>query len=402
MACEWTIRVAPPLLVAAAIGLVAWAGMLRACAADEPPRRRPGPGEPPGAGRAAPPQIRPRLVLDQGDTANAVDFSPDSKTLAVACGNDDRDRQEGPGLVVLWDVATGRRLADMRGLYMAAYSVAFSPDGKTLASGGYCGSLALWDVATRRLRADLIKCPPDPSLPPGQFPPDQPVWSLAFGPDGKTLAFLCQRDRVRSWDLTAGRERPAWILPADHEVRAIRYAGRRDGLTTVVQRRSGARIFEPGALGLWRAGASDPLWTRPIKGHASVGLSPDGTRLAMSASTGFQTEEAASEGRLLDARDGKDVAELPSRFVIQAIAFSPDGRFLATDERGAPPDEAPIVRLRDAHSGRELAAFTNTQAGLWRISFSPDGKTLSAWGHDSTVRLWDVAEILARGAMQAP
>jgi WD40 repeat protein len=79
---------------------------------------------------------------------------------------------------------------------------------------------------------------------------------------------------------------------------------------------------------------------------------------------------------------------------------------LATDEydpaHGAPPKEAYILRLRDGQSGRELAACTHHEAALMRMAFSPDGKTLAAWGYGSTVRLWDVAEILTKAAVKAP
>ena len=90
------------------------------------------------------PQIGAPLVGHAG-AVWSVAFSPDGKTLATGSAN---------GTVHLWDVATGRQTGALR-TTGAVYSVAFSPDGKTLATGSYDGTAQLWDVATRRQIGEL-------------------------------------------------------------------------------------------------------------------------------------------------------------------------------------------------------------------------------------------------------
>jgi WD40 repeat protein len=118
------------------------------------------------------------LQKDKGPVCS-VAFSPDGKTLASA-GKD--------GTIKLWEVATGKERATLRGHTNPVSSVAFSPDGKTLASGSRDGRIKLWDAATGmkwttlKRQRDWLHC-------------------VAFSPDGKTLASACRDGEIKLWDV---------------------------------------------------------------------------------------------------------------------------------------------------------------------------------------------------------
>jgi WD40 repeat protein len=107
------------------------------------------------------------------DSVLSVAFSPDGKTLASG-GGAIHAGEYNPGELKLWDVATGKERATLKG-HTIVVSVAFSPDGKTLASGSQDETVKLWDVATGKERATLK----------GHT---SGVMSVAYSPDGETLA----------------------------------------------------------------------------------------------------------------------------------------------------------------------------------------------------------------------
>ena len=129
------------------------------------------------------PTLGERALLPTTGSVISVAFSPDGKTLAS--GSDDQK-------VELWDVATGYNIATLEGHAHRVESVAFSRDGTILASGGSSGTILLWDIAKRENIATLE----------GHT---TTVTSLSFSLDGKTLASGSNDDTVRLWDVAKGQ-----------------------------------------------------------------------------------------------------------------------------------------------------------------------------------------------------
>ncbi|MGW0435459.1 WD40 domain-containing protein [Micromonospora sp. NPDC003197] len=292
-----------------------------------------------------------RTLTGHTDVVTSVAFSLDGKTLATGS----RDMT-----VRLWDVATGKSAAALTGHTESVESVAFSPDGKILASGSGDKTVRLWDVASGATTATLT----------GH---NGWITSVAFSPDGRTLATGNGDDTVRLWEVASGRTTA--ILTDDGDLDD-------DGWVSSV-------AFSPDGKLLATAGNDDTvrLWdvatrrtTRILTGHSasveSVVFSPDGKTLATAGSDGTM--------RLWDAATGTATATLTGHSAsVESVAFSPDGKTLAT----AGSDET--VRLWDAATGGNSATIGHGGPVIG-VVFSPDGKTLATSGGDETVRLWNV------------
>ena len=200
----------------------------------------------------------------------AVAFSPDGKILV---GGGEGKAVYGvhgsTGVVRLWSVGTHRPIGAPLTLHSGAiYSVAFSPNGKTLATGGDDGELRLWDGVTRsRISATLR----------GHT---GAVYSVAFSPDGKTLASGSTDQTVRFWDVATHRQRGVALVGSGAGVESVAFS--RDGKTLA----SGSG---DGTVRLWDV-ATRRLIGAPLTGHTDavsrVAFSPDGANLASSSDDG--------------------------------------------------------------------------------------------------------------------
>jgi len=239
-------------------------------------------------------------------------------------------------------------------------SVAFSPDGKTLADGDVSGNVQLWDVATRRQTSAI----PSPAGPSGV--------AAVFSPDGRTLVIGSYDGSVRFWDV-ATRQQAGGPLTSHNGGTSMAIS--RDGKTL-------AGGFGDGSIRLWDVATRRPIGG-PLTGHNgrvnSVAFSPDGKTLATGNSNGSAVlwDVAAHRpiGGPLISQDGW----------VTSVAFSPDGKTLA----GGFGDG--WVRLWDVATSRPIRGPFVGHNGGTSVAFSPDGKTLAGGFGDGSIRLWDVA-----------
>jgi len=288
------------------------------------------------------------------DHISALAFSPDGKLLASAGGADSWNSPVGekPYRIYLWDAVTGRELRRFGDLENGIDCIAFSPNGKLLASGGQW--LDLWDSVTgRRLRR----------LAPGRI-----IGSLAFSPNGKVVAGAEHSTSdgagiIRLWNVESGKELRNLQPPR----------GFVDSLAFAMNGRFLVSGSLQGLVCIWDLSRGSELRRFPA-GSSHLAVSSDGRTLAHISKR--------STVCLVEMETGKQVREWPvDGSYVSAISFSPNDRFLAT--------RAGAICLWQIDTGRALACLNVLPKGN-ALTFSPDSKTL-ALGEGNVVTLLDVA-----------
>jgi WD40 repeat protein len=296
-------------------------------------------------------------------TIMALAFSPDGKTLAS---------RSTDWTLRLWNIAKGETTAVIRDVSDESWQMAFSSDGRVLMTYSWA-ILKFWDVATGKEIGTLRT---------GQFPSR----SAAFSPDGRLAAIQNGNSAVRLWDLAAREERgtlPAtgeWLaFTADSKTLAVSSWGAGTRLWDVTTRKPQPvpqgwpaaayawPVFAPGgkAVVFGRWGIDQRYGPTVV---ASGGVPP--TRDAML----WGLDENRQRARLQGHADG-----------IAAVAFSADGKTLATASQDS------TVKLWDVGTGEDLGLAGWHIDGATAVAFSPDGRWLATGGQDKLVKLWSLS-----------
>ncbi len=283
----------------------------------------------------------------------SVAFSPDGKLLATSDTN---------GEIRLWQLAErcggaepfGKLLLSYQGHSSWTLSVIFSPDGRTLASSSVDQTVKLWDVDTGKCRKVFQ----------GH---DNWVWSVAFSPDGRTLASSSFDQTVKLWDVDTGKCLRTF---QGHTSRVWSVAFSPDGRTLA------SSSFDQ-TVKLWDIVTGQCLRTLQEQAHFSwsCAFSPDGVTLAS-----ISKDHAV---KLWNIETGSYKMLQGHTSWVLSVTFSPDGSKLATGSNDH------TVKSWDARTGKCLRTLAGHTNRVWSVAFSPDGVTLASSSEDQTVKIWN-------------
>jgi WD40 repeat protein len=283
----------------------------------------------------------------------AIAFSPDGKVLASGSAD---------GTVRLWSMPTGKELHQFGELGGAAVrALAFSREGSILAVSDEDSWISLWNTVTGK-RVPLAK-----GLMKGQ---PGGIRALAFSRDGKTLASGDKDGTIRVWETSTGRKLRSL---KGHEKRVNALAISADGRTL-------ASASKDETVRLWDAATGKPI--RVIRGQTRpvycVAFSPKAWLLAAGGGPNWTV-------RLLNPDTGKEIRRLKGGNDIETVVFSPDGKTLASGGMDR------CIYLWNVATGEEIRRLSGIEMAVNAVAFSPDGKTLAAGTKASRIQFWEAA-----------
>jgi serine/threonine protein kinase len=300
----------------------------------------------------------PKTLKGHASDVNSVAFSPDGATLAS--GSDDKT-------IKLWNLATGEKIHTLNGHNQWIWAIAFSPDGKILASGSADKTVKLWDVATGKAIRTLA----------GHT---QGITSVAFSPDGQTLASSSLDQKIKLWNVTTGKE-----------IRTL--AGHTQAVATVAFSPDGKTLASGSwdqKIKLWNVKTGKEI--RTLVGHSefvlSVAFSPDGINLVSSGRD--------KTIRLWNLISGETIRTFKGHTdKVNSVAY------LSKKDQGKSPNNFTLVsgsndntiKLWNLETGKEIRTLKRDSGYIYSVAVSNDGKTIASGGSaGNIIKIWQVSQ----------
>jgi WD40 repeat protein len=304
----------------------------------------------------------PTLTLE-GHTGRitSVAFSPDGRRLASACA-----QKNGPDEVTVWDAATGQEIITFVGRTTVISVMAFNPDGRRLATTGIDlaqgATVNVWDAETGQV-----------------IQPFEGAGDVTFSPDGRHLASCSLPPAFKLWDAVTGQvvreiKRPSFGMFPRRCGLVFSPDGRRLAAT------SGLSGLDARGVTVWDAATGQEIGVimRHNSDVTSVAFSPDGLYLSSGTRDGAV--------KVWDTETGQGLRTLKGRTsAVLSLAFSPDGSRITS------VCEDWTVRTSDVPTAQETLTIQAPARGARRLTFDLKNTQIASAGLDGTVRFWSLA-----------